>query len=137
MVARSNDTEFQITVHRPERIIEVRYPARPNRASLDRYAQAIREAIRSMNGTWKCLVDQSALLVVPPELTLPIAELNRWAMDHGMEITARVVRPSAISEMQARRIFREGGLEDRASLYTSRDEAWRSLSAPSNRLPDP
>ena len=119
---------FRIIVHERERIIEVRYPAHPSRAALEKYAEEIRATVKRVGTSWRCLADQSALTVMPPELTPIISELNHWALEHGMERTARVVKRSAISEMQARRIIREGGLVQNAGIYDTRDEAWRALT---------
>ena len=91
-------------------------------------AEEIRATVKRVGTSWRCLADQSALTVMPPELTPIISELNHWALEHGMERTARVVKRSAISEMQARRIIREGGLVQNAGIYDTRDEAWRALT---------
>lgn len=120
---------FRITVHRREGIVEVRYPAHPTRDAVAEYVKQFREAIHALGERWHCLVDQRAITVLPPEVAAMVSELNQWAVEHGMERTARVLKPSAISEMQARRILREGGLENRGALFESRDEAWAALTS--------
>lgn len=127
MATPGEQGEFEITVHAAEAIVEVRYPARPTTASVERYVKQIRAEILGMRGRWRCLVDQTALTVMPQELTPIIAELNHWALEHGMSTTARVVKKSAITEMQVRRILRDGGITQGAGLYESRADAWRAL----------
>src|SRR4051812_17552918 len=99
--AVTKTADFQITVHRAERIVEVVYPSHPTKESYFTYEHDVREAIVAMKGTWDCLVDQRALKVAPPEISGKIGELNAWARENGMRRTARVVADSAISELQA------------------------------------
>ena len=113
--------EFLIQFHESERILEVRYPPRPTVDSFDRYEKAVRETIESLPESWKCLVDQSSLAVMPPELGPKLATLNAWAKEHGMKVTARVVKQSATAELQVNRLFKG------AIVTHSRDEAWKSL----------
>lgn len=120
--------EFQIQFHEAERILEVRYPARPTLGSYQRYETAVRAAIEAIGGGWKCLVDQSELTVMPPELPPLIATLNAWALQHGMGRTARVVGASATAELQASRILKHVGAKGSGLIVHSRDEAWRSLT---------
>lgn len=120
--------EFDIVVHGRERILEVRYPARPDAASYARYEKAVRAAIEAWHGPWDCLVDQSALKAMPPELPPQIAVLNAWALGKGMRKTARVVNESAVAELQVNRILRDSGTAQVGSIFRSRDEAWKSLT---------
>lgn len=121
-------SDFDIVVHGRERILEVRYPARPTAASYARYEKAVRTAIEAWRGAWDCLVDQSALKAMPPELPPQIAVLNAWALSKGMRRTARVVNESAIAELQVNRILRDSGTAQVGSIFKSRDEAWKALT---------
>lgn len=119
---------FEIIVHQAERTIEVRYPRRPTLASFDVYEREIRAAITAMGPPWDCLVDQSAVQALAPELTPRVAALNQWAATGtGMEHTARVLSPSAIGELQSERILRDAGVKKIGSLHKTRAEAWSHL----------
>ncbi|MBI5481420.1 MAG: STAS/SEC14 domain-containing protein [Deltaproteobacteria bacterium] len=122
---------FTVVVHAKLRIIEVRYPARPSLESYEKYEKEIRAAISAMNGTWDCLVDQTALKALAPEFPPRIAVLNHWAREHGMRRTARVIADSAIGELQGMRILRDSGVKDVGSIFKTRDEAWRAITTPS------
>ncbi len=122
-------TDFEILVHGRERILEVRYPSRPSPASYARYEKAVRTAIEAWHGEWGCLVDQSALKLMPPELPPLIAVLNVWARGKGMRRTARVVKDSAVAELQVNRILRDSGTAQVGSLYKTRALAWAALTA--------
>lgn len=122
--------DFEIVFHESERILEVRYPARPTLDSYTRYEKAVRETISALPGGWLCLVDQSLLSVMPPELPPRIAELNAWAKQHGMSRTARVVKQSATAQLQVSRILEKSGNTTVGTQCTSRDEAWQHLTAP-------
>ena len=119
---------FEVIVHQPERIIEVRYPPRPTETNFRAYDAAIRKAIDAMGGAWQCLVDQTALNALAPEFTERIAELNGWARAKGMKSTARVVSESAVGQLQGARILRNSGLQDSGAIFTSRSEAWAFLN---------
>ncbi len=121
---------FTVVVHAKQRIIEVRYPARPSLESYEKYEKEIRAAIEAMGGTWDCLVDQTALRALAPEFPPRIAELNHWARAHGMRRTARVIADSAIGELQGMRILRDSGVKDVGSIFKTRDEAWRAITTP-------
>lgn len=121
--------EFQITVHASERIIEVVYPSHVTAEAYERYEQQVCEAIERMGGEWDCLVDQRALTVAPPEITARIAALNACGREKGMRRTARVVKESAIAELQVRRILRESGMDGQATIHRTREDAWRALTA--------
>lgn len=125
---RSPDA-FAVILHERERILEVRYPARPSLESFAVYDREVRAAIIKLGGTWDCLVDQSGLQALPPELTPKVAELNQWARGKGMQHTARVVVDSAIGELQSKRILRESGNADVGRVYRSRAEAWSALTS--------
>jgi len=118
---------FTVVVHEDDRIIEVRYPARPTATSYHAYERAIRAAIETMGGVWDCLVDQTALKALAPEFPARIADLNTWARGKGMRRTARVIAESAIGELQGARILRDSGLRDVGAIFKSRDEAWQFL----------
>ena len=90
----------------------------------------MRAAIEAWRGEWDCLVDQSALSLMPPELPPVIAVLNAWARGKGMRRTARVVKDSAVAELQVNRILRESGTAQVGSLYKTRAQAWAALTAP-------
>jgi hypothetical protein len=125
--------EFEITVHQQERTIEVRYPARPTLDAFARYDQAIREEITRLGPPWDCLVDQSRVQTLSPDIAPRVAELNAWALARGMEHTARVLSASAIGELQGERILRDAGVKKIGSLHKTREAAWahlRSLRAP-------
>jgi hypothetical protein len=124
-----DDSAFEIIVHGRERILEVRYPRRPTPESYAQYEKDVRAAIIAWHGEWDCLVDQSALKAMPPELPPKIAELNAWARATGMRRTARVVRDSAVAELQVNRILRDSGTAQVGSIYTSRALAWTALTA--------
>ena len=117
--------DFEIRFHEAERILEVRYPSRPTLDSYERYEKAVRAAIANIAGPWSCLVDQSALALMPPELPPKIAELNAWARGHGMGRTARVVKESATAQLQVTRILKKAG----GTQCKTRDEAWAALTA--------
>lgn len=122
------ESEFEIVVHGRERILEVRYPAKPTAQSYARYETAVRAAIEAWRGPWDCLVDQSALKLMPPELPPQIAVLNAWARGKGMRSTARVVTDSAVAELQVNRILRDSGTAQVGSIFKSRAEAWKVLT---------
>jgi hypothetical protein len=84
---------------------------------------------------WDSLVDQTSLVAMSPELATRIAGLNAWAAGHGMRRTVRVVRPSAIAELQARRILADGGLKQSSAVFRSREEAWVALRQPASGPP--
>ena len=121
------DSEFEIVVHGKERILEVRYPSRPNAESYARYETDVRAAIEAWRGEWDCLVDQTTLTAMPPELPAKIAVLNAWARSKGMRRTARVVKDSAVAELQVNRILRDSGIAQVGSLHKSRAHAWAAL----------
>ncbi len=121
--------DWIVTIHERERVLEVKYPARPNEAAFLRYDRAVRAAIEKLaaGGDWDCLVDQTAVRTLAPELASKIAELNAWAHGKRMRKTVRVLAESAIGELQGVRILREGGVKNIGGLFKSRDEAWKAL----------
>ena len=123
------DADFEIVVHGRERILEVRYPKRPTAESYARYETDVRAAIEAWRGEWDCLVDQTALKAMPPELPPKIAVLNAWARGKGMRKTARVVKDSAVAELQVNRILRDSGTAQVGTLHRSRAQAWAALTA--------
>ncbi len=128
-MSRTPEAEFEIIVHGRERILEVRYPSRPTADSYARYEKAVRAAIVAWRGEWDCLVDQSALTLMPPELPPLIAVLNAWARGKGMRRTARVVKDSAVAELQVNRILRDSGTAQVGVLHKSREKAWAALTS--------
>ncbi len=121
--------EWEVVLHEQERVLEVKYPQRPTAASFDRYDRTVRAAIEKLaaGGKWDCLVDQTTVRALAPELATRISALNAWAHGKGMRKTVRVIADSAIGELQSVRILREGGVRDIGSLFKSRDEAWKAL----------
>ena len=91
----------------------------------------MRAAIEAWAGAWDCLVDQRALTLMRPELAPKIAVLNAWARGKGMRRTCRVVKDSALAELQVNRILRDSGTAQVGSIYKTREEAWAALTAPS------
>ncbi len=120
--------QFVVTIHEPQRIIEVRYPPRATMATYEAYEREVRAAIENMKTQWDCLVDQTALKALAPEFPPRIAELNTWARGKGMRRTARVISESAVGELQGARILRDSGLHDVGLIFKSRDEAWAFLT---------
>ncbi len=119
--------EFQIIIHQAERTIEVIYPRRPNLSVFEKYEREVRAAITAMGPPWDCLVDQSKVQALAPEIAPRVAVLNAWAASRGMEHTARVLSSSAIGELQGERILRNAGVKKIGSLHKSRDGAWKQL----------
>lgn len=123
----SPEGSFELHVHERERVIEVKYPRKLTSESLEHYAAELKLAVGRLNSTWRCLVDQTNLDVIPPHLTDLITEMNRWAVQHGLVGAARVVRKTAVGELQSKRILRESGLGETAHVYFDRAEAWQQL----------
>ncbi len=123
---------FEIIVLDEENLVEVVYPARPTREDVDDYARRMREVITSRRPGWKCLVDQTQLQLLPPELVGALAELNELAQRHHMARTARIVI-SAIAGLQAQRIAREGNLTSPLRTFDNRDAALQWLTPPSGQ----
>jgi len=120
-------TDWKITAHPQERIIEVTYPDAPTHDSLDRYEADIRAAILAMNGDWDCLVDQRAMPVLDTVMSQRIAELIAWAREHGMRHAARVVRRGSMAALQAQQLLRASGAGEEHHFYLTREEAWAAL----------
>ncbi|MBL8921188.1 MAG: hypothetical protein JNJ54_20160 [Myxococcaceae bacterium] len=125
----SSEGVFEVQVHERERIVEVRYPRRPSKEALEAYEADLKSAVQKLGAGWRCLVDQTNLDVIPPHLTDSITEMNRWAAQHGLVAAARVVRKTAVGELQSRRILRESGLGEAAHVYFDRAEAWQQLTS--------
>ncbi|MCA2978473.1 MAG: hypothetical protein INH41_10245 [Myxococcaceae bacterium] len=122
-----SEASFEIHVHERERVIEVKYPTRLTPEALADYRAALEAAVLRLGASWRCLVDQTRLEVIPPHLTDGITALNRWAATHGLVAAARVLKQTAVGELQTRRILRESGLGESGKVYFDRDEAWRHL----------
>ncbi|MCU0700518.1 MAG: hypothetical protein MUC96_28750 [Myxococcaceae bacterium] len=123
-----SDGHFEVHVHERERVVEVRYPKRLTPEALEVYRSSLQTAVQQVGPSWRCLVDQTRLDVIPPHLTDVITELNRWAAAHGLVAAVRVVKKTAVGELQSRRILRESGLGDSAQVFFDRDEAWQRLT---------
>ena len=121
-------TAFTVLVHAQERIVEVRYPARPTAEAIDAYERELRDAVQRLGAPWRCLVDQSSLVALAPELVARVTALNQWARAQGMERSVRVVAESALGALQSKRIFRESGISDVGRVVASREEGWRALT---------
>lgn len=123
---------FTLTVHAPERVLEVRYPVRPTMESYEQYEVELRAAILRLEpqGSWDLVVDQSALRALAPEFPPRIALLNAWAKEHGMRRTARVVSNSAVGELQTIRILRESGVLHIGAVFHDRAAAWAFVTTP-------
>ena len=117
---------FTVTVHGPERVLEVKYPQKPTLESYEKYDVEVRAAMLQLaaGGPWDCIVDQSALKTLAPEFPPRIAALNAWAKDHGMRRTARLVSHSAVGELQTIRILRESGVLHIGKVFHDRSAAW-------------
>ncbi len=126
----SSEGSFEVQVHERERVIEVKYPRRLTADALKAYESELKEAVKKLGSTWRCLVDQTNLDVIPPHLTDQITEMNRWAAQHGLVAAARVVKKTAVGELQSKRILRESGLGETAHVYFDRTEAWGHLVGP-------
>jgi hypothetical protein len=122
-----SEANFEVHIHERERIVEVTYPKRLTREALDDYRAQLERAVVKLGPTWRCLVNQTRLDVIPPHLTDIITEMNRWAAAHGLVAAVRVVKKTAVGELQSRRILRESGLGESAHVYFDRDEAWHHL----------
>lgn len=122
----SADGSFKVQVHERERVIEVKYPRKLTAEALEAYEAQLHRVVEQLGASWRCLVDQTSLDVIPPHLTDQITEMNRWAAKHGLVAAARVVKKTAVGELQSKRILRESGLGT-ASVFFDRDEAWQSL----------
>lgn len=123
-------------MHRSEPILEIVYPEHPTEPEVIDYVRRIRDAMTGMRSLpWVCLVDQTRLAVMPPELVRVVAELNSFAEAHGMKRSARVVR-NAIAGLQSARIAREASLKVPTKAFESREAAleWLREDMPSRRF---
>ncbi|ADO69258.1 STAS/SEC14 domain-containing protein [Stigmatella aurantiaca] len=119
---------FQITVHQPERILEVVYPPQPSQQDVDEYLSRVREIIEGL-GEWSALVDQSQLRVMSATMVAVMAKLNAFAQLKGMKRSARVVSTAA-SGLQAWRMTKQAMLNIPARTFETRDEALAWLKNP-------
>lgn len=113
---------FEIVVHDDDDIVEVVYPPAPTAAEVVDYVARIRHIIATRQGPWACLVDQRKLLVMPPDLVETMTTLNAHAARHGMKASARIVG-SAVADLQAHRMAREGTIGRPVRAFTRRDDA--------------
>ena len=134
---------FQVYVHDAASIIEVIYPPRPTREDVAAYVALITRLLDERRRRFGCLVDQRALVVMPPDLVHTVATLNAYAELRGMVRSARIA-PSDLAEAQTQRMAREASLGVPAATFASRDEAVRwlleglaSVRAPAEETPRP
>lgn len=120
---------FQITVHEPDRILEVVYPPQPTQADVDDYLARVRGHIEAFNGEWSALVDQSQLRVMPSNMVTIMAKLNAFAQLKGMKRSARIVSTAA-SGLQAWRMTKQAMLNIPARTFESREDALHWLKNP-------
>ncbi len=120
--------DFTLTVHPAERILEVRYPKKVTQENFEVYEGRVREAVVALAGPFRCIVDMRLAGFVAPELAERLAALNRWAAEHGMDYSARIV-DSAVGELQGHRIRRASDTEAKSALFPTREAAWAALSA--------
>jgi hypothetical protein len=128
-VADGANSEWVVQVHREPPVIEVVYPQRPGPGADDRYEDAVRAAVAQFKGApFDVLVDQRAMPVLPPALSDRVAGLSAWAMTQGLRAMVRVVRRSAIAELQARKVIRDAGFSDDGKvIFYSVEDAWAHL----------
>jgi hypothetical protein len=120
---------FQITVHEPDRILEVVYPPQPTQGDVDEYLARVRTTIEAFNGEWSALVDQSQLRVMPSNMITIMAKLNAFAQLKGMKRSARIVSTAA-SGLQAWRMTKQAMLNIPARTFESRADALHWLKNP-------
>lgn len=120
---------FQITVHEPDRILEVIYPPQPTQADVDDYLARVRAHIEAFNGEWSALVDQAQLRVMPSNMVTVMAKLNAFAQLKGMKRSARIVSTAA-SGLQAWRMTKQAMLNIPARTFESREDALHWLKNP-------
>jgi hypothetical protein len=120
---------FQITVHEPDRILEVVYPPLPSQADVDDYLSRVRTTIEALNGEWSALVDQSQLRVMPSNMVAIMAKLNAFAQLKGMKRSARIVSTAA-SGLQAWRMTKQAMLNIPARTFEHREDALHWLKNP-------
>jgi hypothetical protein len=119
---------FNIIEH-PGAILEFVYPERPSADDVAAYVSDVRRLIDRQRGPWCCLVDQTALPVMPPEFVETVKGLNTYAAKRGMRKTARLVT-SAVASLQAARFAREVHLAASLRTFTSRQAALTWLGEP-------
>jgi hypothetical protein len=128
-MANGEAGEWVVTVHPDQRVLEVIYPARPTAEASDRYSAALKEAVAKLgSGPFDAVVDQRAMPILSAEISERMSLLLGWVHQHGLRRMMRIVRRSAIAELQAKRIVRDAGLEeDRQVLFHSREDAWAAV----------
>jgi hypothetical protein len=120
---------FEVRVHAEGDIIEVIYPAEPTATDVAEYAVEIRAAIDSRSGPWSCLVDQRNLKRLGESLLVQVQALNRYAQEHGMTRSARIVA-SVEGVLQSTRLASQGGLTSPLRTFASREKALAWLRSP-------
>jgi hypothetical protein len=113
---------FDIRIEAKANIVEVIYPASPTAGDVADYVVRMKAIIASQRPGWKCLVDQRALVVMPPDLVSELVVLNALAQTAGMARSARLVA-TAISNLQATRIKSEAKLAVPARSFSTREAA--------------
>lgn len=121
--------EWAVHVHTQPRVIEVVYPARPADGAADRYEASVQAAVTGFGGKpFDVLIDQRAMPVLSSELSDRVVALSQWEREQGMRHMVRVVRRSAIAELQARKVLRDAGVDDSGRvLFHTVEEAWAQL----------
>jgi hypothetical protein len=89
---------FDIKFHPAERIIEVIYPAEPSLDDVAEYLTRMKDVIDAQKAPWFCLVDQRNAGTLREELLEQVRVANSYAVLHGMQRSARVVRDRVAAE---------------------------------------
>jgi hypothetical protein len=113
---------FQVYVHEAHDIIEVIYPPHPTQEDVAAYVEEVTRVLDVRRRRFGCLVDQRALVLMPPDLVHTVASLNAYAEMRGMVRSARVA-PSDLAQAQTQRMAREASLGVPAATFASRDDA--------------
>ncbi|HEX4935179.1 MAG TPA: hypothetical protein VFV33_18470 [Gemmatimonadaceae bacterium] len=129
-MSQAADDQWVISVHPRERVIEIVYPSRVGPGAIEQYEEKVRAAATQLGAPFHVLADQRQMPVLSAEVSTRISAAVQWAQENGLGKMARLVRRSAIAELQARRVLRDAGVEDggRIIFYT-REDAWRALTS--------
>jgi hypothetical protein len=119
---------FQIYIHEAAEIVEVIYPPHPTAEDVAAYVAEVTRLLDGRRRRFGCLVDQRALVLMPPDLVHTVAALNAYAEMRGMVRSARIA-PSDLAHAQTERMAREASLAVPAATFASRDEAIKWLLA--------
>ena len=130
MTQTAADDQWVIQVFPRERVIEIIYPAKVGPGAIEKYEDKVRAAAQQLGAPFHVLADQRRMPVLPPEVAARISEQVQWAHEHGLGKMARLIRRSAIAELQARRVLRDGGVDDEGRIiFYTREDAWRALTS--------